>query len=144
MTPQGPRPFHTGNHLAHCRECPRESGELPRNGRVLLPAAHLRRTTSGLRVCPSSSARVATSRKNMLPLSVPRAAVLPATSRTTVTRVRLAGKLQERGRESKVSPSTCWGRQNRLNPFYGLSYASLHSQGLFTAQADTLGRLCAV
>lgn len=66
------------------------------------PAAHLRRTSSGLRVCPSSNARVATSRKNMLPLSVPRAAVLPAASRTTVTRVRLAGKLQERGGESKA------------------------------------------
>lgn len=80
----------------------------------------------------------------MLPLSVPRATVLPAASRTTVTRVRLAGKLQERGKASKVSPSTCWGRQNRLDPFYRLSSTSLHSQGLFTAQADTLGRLCAI
>lgn len=80
----------------------------------------------------------------MLPLSVPRAAVLPAASKTTVTRVRLAGKLQERGKESKVSPATRWGRQNGLGPLCGLAFTSLHSQGSFTAQADTLGRLCAV
>lgn len=59
-------------------------------------ASHLRRTSSGLSVRPSNSIRVGISRKQMLPPSVPNAAMLPAaTSKTTVTLARLAGPLQE-------------------------------------------------
>lgn len=78
----------------------------------------------------------------MLPLSVPRAAVLPAASRTTVTRVRLAGKLQERGGESKASHlpagegragwtrSMCIHRacsQHRLTPWKGCAVSLAYS-----------------
>lgn len=58
------------------------------------PSSHLRRTSSGARVCPSSSVKVGTSKKKTLLPSVPRAARSPAaSSRTTVTRARLSGPL---------------------------------------------------
>lgn len=71
------------------------------------PASYLRRTSSGARVCPSSSVKVGTSRKKTLPPSVPRAARSPAAnSKTTVTRARLSGPLQGmRGVGEGASPS---------------------------------------